>query len=267
MLLVCRLSSWLISKSIGFNSFDKISIEMFLVSFGLCVKMICYLFDHFSIRHIDGKYRNATAPLVLSGINGVSWSTKAFFCRWYNDDLLLFSDHIQNMGGRSSTQMKRFYPIFANCVHVFTDVRLRLEIFLKHLKCSSGHVECSSDNPAENVFTKNPETFCSKSKNNYNLLKNYIFFLKTFFWTRRMQFRHPCQFFLVFFRKKSWVFFSEKTWFFQNRLRWQICCRVRIKGILFNENVFSTFSGKFLQKIRKFWDLEKFQNLTKKVFF
>ena len=38
---------------------------MFLVKFGVCVKMICYLFDRFFIRHIDGKCRSATAPLVI----------------------------------------------------------------------------------------------------------------------------------------------------------------------------------------------------------
>ena len=65
MLLVCRFSKWLICKAIGLNSSDNISIEMFLVKFGLCVKMICCLVDQFFIRYIDGKYRSATAPLVL----------------------------------------------------------------------------------------------------------------------------------------------------------------------------------------------------------
>ena len=64
MLLVCRSSNWLFSKAIGLISFDKISIEVFLVKMVLCLNMICCLFEHFFIRHIDGKYRSATAPLV-----------------------------------------------------------------------------------------------------------------------------------------------------------------------------------------------------------
>ena len=53
MLLECRFSNGLVSKAIGLNSFDKISIEMFLVNFGLCVKMICCLSDHFFIHHFE----------------------------------------------------------------------------------------------------------------------------------------------------------------------------------------------------------------------
>ena len=63
--VVCWFSNWLISKAIDFNSFDKIAIQMLLVKFGSCVKMIYSLFDQFFIRHIDGKFRSATAPLVL----------------------------------------------------------------------------------------------------------------------------------------------------------------------------------------------------------
>ena len=65
MFIVYRFSNLIISTAIGLNSFDKISTEMFLVNFGLCVKMICCLFHQVFIRHIDGKYRCATAPLVL----------------------------------------------------------------------------------------------------------------------------------------------------------------------------------------------------------
>ena len=64
MFLGCQFSNWLVFKAIGLNSFDKICIEIFLVKFGLCVKTICCLFDKFFIRHIDGKYRSATGPLV-----------------------------------------------------------------------------------------------------------------------------------------------------------------------------------------------------------
>ena len=52
-----------ILEAIGLNSFDKLPIEMFFVDFGLFVKMICF-FDKYFIRHIDGKYRSATALLV-----------------------------------------------------------------------------------------------------------------------------------------------------------------------------------------------------------
>ena len=63
MLLVCRISNWLISKAVSWNFFVEVNIQMFLVTFGLFVKMICLL-DQFFIRHIDGKYGKATAPLV-----------------------------------------------------------------------------------------------------------------------------------------------------------------------------------------------------------
>ena len=44
--------------------FRQISIDMFLVKFGWCVKTIFCLFDHLFIRHIDWKDRSATAPFV-----------------------------------------------------------------------------------------------------------------------------------------------------------------------------------------------------------
>ena len=47
-----------------------------------------------------------------------------------------------------------FYPMFANRVHVFTDVRSRLEKKLTALKCLSGHVVCSFDNHAKNIRRK-----------------------------------------------------------------------------------------------------------------
>ena len=65
MLLVCRFSFWLIFNAIGLNSFDKISIEMFLIKFGWCVKMFICVFDHFSIRLFQRKYGSATAHLVF----------------------------------------------------------------------------------------------------------------------------------------------------------------------------------------------------------
>ena len=51
--------------------------------------------------------------------------------------------------------------MFNKCVDVFTDVRLRLEHFLKPLKCSSGYVKCSFDNSAE-IFHEKSEYFSLK---------------------------------------------------------------------------------------------------------
>ena len=63
-MIVCRFSSWSISKAKGLNCFVKISIEIFLVKFGWGVKMIC-LFDRIFIPHIHRKYRCPTTPPVL----------------------------------------------------------------------------------------------------------------------------------------------------------------------------------------------------------
>ena len=106
IMLVCRFSNWLISNGIGLNSFDKISIEMFLIKCGCCVKMFICVFDQFSIRHFERKYGSATAHLV-------------FFLRHI----------VENMKAKSSPQIGPFfYPRFANqarinkpilVVHVF----------------------------------------------------------------------------------------------------------------------------------------------------
>ena len=40
------------------------SPSRWFVKIGLFVKVICCMFDHFFICHIDGKYRSATAPFV-----------------------------------------------------------------------------------------------------------------------------------------------------------------------------------------------------------
>ena len=63
--VVCRLSNWLISKAISLNSFDKLTIEMFLVKFGWCSKRICCLFDRIYIRLISLKISHAIEPLVF----------------------------------------------------------------------------------------------------------------------------------------------------------------------------------------------------------
>ena len=46
------------------NCSVKVCFEMLVVNLGLFVEVIC-TFDQFLMGHIDGKYRNATAPLVL----------------------------------------------------------------------------------------------------------------------------------------------------------------------------------------------------------
>ena len=48
--LVCRFLNWLISKAMGLNSFNKISLEIFLVNFGSfvqVVQVICCMLDQF----------------------------------------------------------------------------------------------------------------------------------------------------------------------------------------------------------------------------
>ena len=65
MLLVCRFSNWLFSNAISLNSFDKISMEMFLIKCGCYVKMFICVFDQFSSRHFERKYGSATAHLVF----------------------------------------------------------------------------------------------------------------------------------------------------------------------------------------------------------
>ena len=147
--------------------------------------------------------------------------------------------------------------MFANVIHVW-------EKILQTLKCSSGHVECSFDNLAEKFSSKAWIFFCSKSENNNKIIFFWqkIFFLKKVLWTRRLQLWQPCWFFLVFFEKK--LTFSEKNWFFfQNRSRWQFCCRMRTKWFYFSKCLFH-LNCELLQKIRKFLNLEKLQNLTKK---
>ena len=65
------------------------------------------------------------------------------------------------MKAKVSSQMERFFdPMFANCVHVKRQHWYILFTwkFFNTLKYSSGHVECSFDNPAEN-FSKTAENF------------------------------------------------------------------------------------------------------------
>ena len=52
------------------------------------------------------------------------------------------------MEGKSSTQSVRFFTQYLPIAFMFlNDVAFHSENFLKTLKCSSGHVECSFDNP------------------------------------------------------------------------------------------------------------------------
>ena len=89
IIVVCRFSNWLISKATGLKSFDNISIEMFLVKIGLCVKMICFLFDHFFMRHIDRKYRSSNEwvnwrVFPLGQLKNLELSSKTFQCVFEN---------------------------------------------------------------------------------------------------------------------------------------------------------------------------------------
>ena len=82
MTLVCPFSNCLIAKAKSLISSDRISIEVFSVRFGLCVRMIWCLFDQFFIHHIDRKYRSATALLVplLLGSTSFHHQLKAYAC-------------------------------------------------------------------------------------------------------------------------------------------------------------------------------------------
>ena len=52
-------------------------------------------------------------------------------------------------------------------------------------KCSSGHVQCSSDNPAKNNFATRPNNFRPKSENDEKkLILQNTRFLKMLLWTR-----------------------------------------------------------------------------------
>ena len=67
MFLVFQTSNWIFSKAVDLNSFDKISIEMFVANFSLCVKISCCLSVPFFIRHNEGKYSSSTSLLVCHG--------------------------------------------------------------------------------------------------------------------------------------------------------------------------------------------------------
>ena len=56
---------WLFSKAFGLKFSDKVSSEMFLVTFDFCVFLICFFSDQLFIHQINGKYHSATAPLVI----------------------------------------------------------------------------------------------------------------------------------------------------------------------------------------------------------
>ena len=62
-----------IFEAIGSNSSTEVSIEMFFVNIGLSVNVICCMFVNFLMRHIDGKYRSATAHLVQFLTNVLGW--------------------------------------------------------------------------------------------------------------------------------------------------------------------------------------------------
>ena len=67
----------------------------------------------------------------------------------------IYDTHIiYDMAGKSSTQLLRFLSDVCQFFQVLTYVRSRLEKKLNNVKCSSGHVECIFDNPAEIFLPK-----------------------------------------------------------------------------------------------------------------
>ena len=72
-----------------------------------------------------------------------------------------------------STQLVRFLPMFADCIHVkrswMWPTSFTFEKKLITVKCSSGHVECSFDNPTETFPTKIRIFLHSKSEKKYNI--------------------------------------------------------------------------------------------------
>ena len=141
--------------------------------------------------------------------------TISFICRWFSIyHLILFYP-----GSKSKYDLKN------------------IEFFLKKYfssEYSSGHLECSFENPAGKFSPKGRKFFaqCPKMMKKKVFFSKILLFVKIFFWTRRMQFWQPGRNFLVSFWKE--LSFSEKNLiFFQNRLRWPICCRMRIKWFYF----------------------------------
>ena len=99
-----RLLHWTISgliPYIGSNSSIKISIDNFFRSkMRLFFKIKCCMLNLSFLLHLDRKCRSATAPLVIS-----------------------FRHIVFNMETKSFSQMVRFFPMVANCVHAKEDVR------------------------------------------------------------------------------------------------------------------------------------------------
>ena len=123
MILVCPFSNWLIAKAKSLISSDRISIEVFLVRFGLCVRMICCLFDQFFIHHIDGKYRSATALLVplLLGSTSFHHQLKAYACTNNYKD---FWPWKQKQNGWDTTDKLRTFAFFAKIFLLWTCVQI-----------------------------------------------------------------------------------------------------------------------------------------------
>ena len=94
---------------------------------------------------------------IFNSVGGLFFLRDVALCEWTVVQFFHVNifRHIHNMGGKSSAQGEIFFPMFANCVHVCLpdDCHLRSCSVknLKTLKCSSGFLKCSFDNPAENV--------------------------------------------------------------------------------------------------------------------
>ena len=72
----------------------------------------------------------------------------------------------------------------------------------KTQKCIYGLVECSFDNPAENLSPRNRNFLTSSLSEVVNFLEKQ-FSTEMFLWTRRMHFRQPCR---SFFSQSAKIF-------------------------------------------------------------
>ena len=125
ILLVCRFSKWLISYALSLNSFDKISIEMFLIKCGCCVKMFICVFDQFSSRHFERKYGSATAHLVFFAPYCWEYESKIFPSNRsvFLPEVWQSSSHKQANIGCSRVWMSKFYS--SNCFKICRRLRLK----------------------------------------------------------------------------------------------------------------------------------------------
>ena len=63
--IIRRSSNSKFYKATSLKSSEKFSVEIILSKFGFLLELIWCMFNHSYLRHVDGKYRSATAPLVM----------------------------------------------------------------------------------------------------------------------------------------------------------------------------------------------------------